>query len=219
MVNEWIVDLRRGGAENKFLGGWTMGNENSKIVDARGLDCPRPVIMTRRALAAADVTEVTAIVDDEVARDNIVKLAADLACSADVDSRGADYYIRITKPEQGCALLEQSTETVYLVSSDALGRGDDELGRLLMKNFFYALAESGGAGKVLLFINGGVRLTCQGSPIIDHLSQLEEDGAEVSSCGTCLDFYKLKESLQVGKITNMYSILEYLQQAPRVINF
>lgn len=193
-----------------------MGN-HEEIVDARGLACPQPVILARRALEATDKRRITAVVDNEVARDNIVKMAESLSCSVSVEQRGKDIYIHITKPEQYSTALETHENVLFLVTADTLGRGNDELGRLLMKNFFYALTEQGGLGKVFIFLNSGVNLTCAGSPILDYLYELQRDGAEILSCGTCLDYYGLRQKLGIGQITNMYAIVEYLQKIPRVI--
>jgi selenium metabolism protein YedF len=187
------------------------------IVDTRGLACPQPVILTRRALETSLQDKITVIADSETARDNIVKMAQSLSCGVEVDRRGPDFYISITKPEDFTADLELHEHLLLLVGSDCLGRGSDELGRLLMKNFFYTLTEQGGLGKVIIFINSGVNLACSGSPVLDYLYELEREGAEVFACGTCLDYYKLREQLSVGQVINMYTILEYLQQAPRVI--
>ncbi|HHW40101.1 MAG TPA: sulfurtransferase-like selenium metabolism protein YedF [Syntrophomonadaceae bacterium] len=191
--------------------------KHEEIVDARGLACPQPVILTRRALEAAEKGSITAVVDSEVARDNIVKMATALSCSVDVNRQGKDIYIHITKPEHFGTALEAHENLLFFVTSDTLGKGSEDLGRLLMKNFFYALTEQGGLGKVIIFINSGVTLACSGSPVLDYLYELQQDGAEILSCGTCLDYYRLRDRLGVGQITNMYTILEYLQKVPRVI--
>ncbi|NPV29458.1 MAG: sulfurtransferase-like selenium metabolism protein YedF [Firmicutes bacterium] len=190
--------------------------KKAEFVDARGLSCPQPVILTRRVLEKGG-QRVTAVVDSEVARDNIVKMARALACEVEVEREGSDYYIHITKPEDLAPELDPRESLLILVTSESLGRGSEELGKLLMKNFFYTLTEQGGLGKVLIFLNSGVHLTCTGSPVLDYLYELEQDGAEVLSCGTCLDYYRLRDRLGVGEVTNMYTILEYLQKIPRVI--
>lgn len=196
--------------------------DRPKVVDARGLACPQPVILARRALETIDGGSITAVVDSEVARDNIVKMAKSLSCKVEVDSKGEEYFIHITKPEtlqdkSFSTELERQELVLYLVTSDSLGRGSEELGRTLMKNFFYTLTEQGGLGKVIIFLNSGVYLTCTGSPVLDYLYELEQDGARILSCGTCLDYYKLRDRLGVGEVTNMYAILDYLQKVQRVV--
>jgi selenium metabolism protein YedF len=187
------------------------------VVDVRGLACPQPVILTRQALDKSAGERLTVVADDEAARDNIVKMAQSLSCRVEVEHQGSDFVISITKPEDFGTALEPQENVLFLVASDSLGRGSEELGRVLIKSFFYALSEQGGLGKVIIFINSGVHLACTGSPVLDHLFELQQDGAEIFACGTCLDFFKVKEQLSVGQVTNMYNILEYLQKVPRVI--
>ncbi len=187
------------------------------VVDVRGMDCPQPVILTRRALEQTRQDRITVVADSETARDNITMMAQSLSCGVEVNQRDHDFYIDITKPEEFGAALEPQENLLFLVASDCLGRGSEELGMLLMKNFFYTLSEQGGLGKVIIFINSGVKLACTGSPALDSLFELQQDGAEIFACGTCLDYFKLKGQLSVGQVTNMYAILDYLQKAPRVI--
>jgi selenium metabolism protein YedF len=191
--------------------------QQSDVLDVRGLTCPQPVILTRQALERSGQDGITAVADDETARDNIVKMARSLSCGVEVNQRGDDFYIAITKPEDFGTALEPRENLLYLVASESLGRGSEELGKVLMKSFFYTMSEQGGLGRVIIFINSGVKLACTGSPVLDFLFELQQDGAEIFACGTCLDYFKLKDQLSVGQVTNMYTILEYLQKVPRVI--
>ena len=93
--------------------------------------------------------------------------------------------------------------TTILIASDKLGHGEDELGALLMKNFIYSLARSHDGLERVLFMNSGVTLACEGSASLDDLRILLDDGVAVRSCGTCLDFLGLKESLTVGEVGTM----------------
>jgi selenium metabolism protein YedF len=93
--------------------------------------------------------------------------------------------------------------TAFVIASDTLGRGDDELGALLMKNFIYSLARTEAKPRTVGFMNGGVRLTCEGSPSLDDLVLLVQAGVKVRSCGTCLDFLGLKDKLAVGEVGTM----------------
>jgi len=87
--------------------------------------------------------------------------------------------------------------------TDVLGSGDEELGRLLMRNFVYSLARQDAKPARLMFMNGGVRLTCEGSPVLEDIKAMAGAGVVVKTCGTCLDFLGLKENLAVGEIGDM----------------
>lgn len=188
-------------------------------LDVRGMECPQPVILTKKELEKADVTAVVTIVDNEVARDNVVRFAKNANYEVEVEQKDEDYYIRICKemtPEMETT-LQTSSELVYLVLGDKLGRGEDELGSILMRSFFYSLAESEIKPGTLIFMNSGVNLVSEGSPVLTELMALEKNGTEILACGTCLDYYKLKEKLCVGSVSNMYAILEKMSTATKVI--
>lgn len=190
------------------------------IVDARGLTCPQPVIATKKALENLSGDQLITIVDNEVARDNVVKLAESMAMNVEVEHHRDRYHIHIHKQEStSFSAAGDQYSSVMLFSSDALGTGAAELGEILMKSFFYTLVESDSKPETLLFLNKGVYLTCEGSPILAHLLQLEKFGVEILSCGTCLDYYNLKGQLLAGSVTNMYAILEKVTAAERAITF
>ncbi|GEA14593.1 MAG: hypothetical protein PWR22_1168 [Moorella sp. (in: firmicutes)] len=189
-----------------------------KIVDARGLACPQPVIQTKKALESLGPDgELVTIVDNEVARDNVLKLARSLECATSVREQGSEYYIHIRKESIPATQLSVNPGQVLLVTSASLGRGSEELGSILMRSFFYSLSETEVLPRRVLFINSGVQLCCQGSPVLDSLLALEQKGVEILACGTCLDYYHLKEKLCAGSVTNMYTIIEHLMAAEKVI--
>lgn len=104
-------------------------------------------------------------------------------------------------------------KTAIFVTASTLGKGDDGLGNILMKNFFLTFSEKDSVPEYILFVNEGVFLAAEGSPVLDTLELLSEKGTQVLSCGTCLDFYKLKEKLKVGTVTNMYTITDILSES------
>ena len=104
-----------------------------------------------------------------------------------------------------------------LVASDRLGDGPEELGRLLMKNFIITLLDLDEVPDRLLFVNSGVFLTTEGSELLEALDKLGNRGVEVLSCGLCLDFFKRKDKLRAGAVTNMFTIAESLMQAGSVV--
>ena len=198
-----------------------------KTIDARGLPCPQPVILTRKALAEGGFELLEITVDNEAARENILKFAAYAHCPVEgVVSEGTLHRIRLAPdagtrvaaaPEaEACPSPQQVAGATVLLSSDGLGQGDPDLARLLMRGFVYALQECELPPRRIILMNGGVRLAIEGSDSLEHLRSLADLGVEVLACGTCLEFFKLKESLAVGRITNMYEIASLLLQGPTV---
>jgi len=108
---------------------------------------------------------------------------------------------------------------VIVLTSEVLGDGPEELGRLLMKNFLYTLTGAEQLPSTLLFLNSGVKLLVEGAVTVESLLVLAERGVELLACGTCLDYYQLKDKLAVGQVSNMATIQEKMLQAENVINF
>jgi len=191
-----------------------------KTIDARGLACPQPVVLTKREFDNGAV-EITTLVDNEAARENVTRLGESLGCQVKVNREDGWYGVVLHKQpgEQvvGKTELLNEAKDVVLIASEHFGRGEAELGTVLMKSFLYTLNEAPGQIKSLIFMNSGVKLTSQGSPMLDLLQSISGQGIEIYSCGTCLDYHELKEQLAVGVVTNMYSALEMMQQAGKVI--
>lgn len=192
-------------------------------IDARGQVCPKPVIMTKKALEEVNEGIVSCIVDNEVAKENVSKLAKSLNLEYKVNKTNAgDFHIHITKGDS----LEEEAETcipnmhkdmAIVFGSDKMGKGADDLGRTLMNGFVYTLTESAPFPSVLIFLNSGVKLTTEGSKVVEDLKKLEDTGVEILSCGTCLDYYEITSKLQVGSVSNMYTILEKMKNATNTI--
>lgn len=189
------------------------------IIDARDLACPEPVIMTKKAMDGG-LSNLTAIVNQDVAVENISRLAKSQGYDIDVEQVGSDFHIHMNKTtDLEVDQQEIQGDAAILISSRLFGHGDEELGQILMRSFIYALNELEGRIKNIIFVNAGVFLSTEGSPVIEQLRALEKRGVEVLSCGTCLDFYGLKEKLLVGKATNMYSIAEIMTSSSRTLTF
>jgi len=183
--------------------------------------CPAPVITTKRTLEEAGGEIIQIIVDPGAARENVTRFAV---------SRG--YTVQETPVERGYALTigggepvpvgratgaVPANKSVILVTSDRLGDGGGELGRLLMKNFIITLLDLERLPDRMLFLNSGVLLTTEGSEVLEALDALGNRGVEILSCGICLDFYHKKDSLGVGAATNMFTTAESLMEAGSVI--
>lgn len=104
----------------------------------------------------------------------------------------------------------ESKGPIFLITTDSLGRGREELGKILMSNFIVTIKESPVLPEKIIFLNSGVFLAIKGSPVLEELEQLESLGVGILSCGTCLDYYQIKDNLAVGTITNMYDTVESL---------
>ena len=205
-----------------------------KEIDARGEACPRPVIMTKKALDSLKSGIVTTIVDNEVAKDNISKLAASFDYSFKIDKgKENEYYIEISKGEEKDQGQEEQSEiqedsnvcipdtfkdVTIAISSDKMGTGSDELGKILMKSFIYTIRETTPWPATIVLYNSGVYLTCEGSEVLEDFQAMEKEGVEIISCGACLDYYHLTDKLKAGEIGNMYSIYEKIRNANNTIN-
>ncbi len=204
-----------------YSGGFIMSRE----IDCRGMLCPKPVILTKKALDEMKEDEqILTIVDNEVARENMSKLFTNLGYNFEVEEKDDLFYIRgvkgsseVVKDDSSSDIQYSSGNTVVLFDKDMLGHGNDELGKVLVKGFIYTLTEFENKPKTLLFINGGIKLTTEGSEVLEDLKILKEAGVEIFSCGTCLDYYGVADKLAIGEISNMYDIAEKLLNASNTI--
>jgi selenium metabolism protein YedF len=196
---------------------------DKKIVDCRGLSCPRPVLETKKVLDEFQGEDVDVILDNETACENVSLFAAGRNWKVTDISR-EEKIIRLSLRRQSVEACEtnpsprikQETFLVYF-SSETIGRGDDELGRLLMRSFIKSLSDTPPLPKRMLFLNSGVKLATEGSLVLDALKEFEARGVEILSCGTCLDYFRLKDKIGVGKVTNMFDIISSLQTFDRVV--
>lgn len=194
-----------------------------KELDARGELCPKPVIMTKKELDKEENTSVTTIVDNEVAKDNVSKLATSYGYSFTVDmGKENEYYVHISKDGSGEQPATCTPDTfkdlTIAIGSDKMGSGEEALGKILMNSFIYTVKETTPWPKSILLYNSAVYLGCEGSKVLDDLQAMEKEGVEIIACGTCLDYYKISDKLKVGEIGNMYSIYEKLANSNNTIN-
>jgi len=176
-------------------------------LDCRGLACPQPVLETKKALEKVPRGTVVVIVDNEAARENLTLTRGEAAPDA---------------PEaRGCAAAGgdsgQEARPVYFFTGNVIGQGSPDLGETLMKSLFTTLVNGEPAPAAVIFMNTGVYLSTEGSPVLDALRRLAAAGTDVLSCGTCLDYFGLREKLAVGRVSNMYEINAYLAGPHRVI--
>lgn len=186
-------------------------------VDAIGQVCPVPIIMTKNALKDIEEGQVEVSVDNRISLENLQKMSKEMGYDYTVEESGDIFKIVINKMRESVGLRESEENTVVVIDSLHMGKGDVELGRILMKGFIYTLSEMEELPKTILFYNEGVKLAIEGAESLQDLKSLEERGVEILSCGTCLNFYGITEKLRVGSVTNMYTILERQMKATRVI--
>ncbi|HHT63937.1 MAG: sulfurtransferase-like selenium metabolism protein YedF [Bacillota bacterium] len=187
-------------------------------IDARGLNCPAPVIKTKKAIESNPNEDFMIIVNNVGAKENVKRLGENLGYDVTVTEKTGDFFLQMSK--SCCTVIKENSiinNDVIYVSTDKMGQGSDDLGKVLMKGYFYALTEVKPYPKAVLFVNSGVYLTTEGSEVLEYLRVLADHGVEILSCGTCLNFFNLSDKLAIGDVTNMYTIVEQMNQAAKVI--
>ena len=211
-----------------------------QLVDARGKQCPVPVIETKKALKEMTEGMVEVLVDNEIAVQNLTKMAKQMKLSCSSEKVAVDHYVvhievlkrtdEMTQSQSSDNLVQNSVSTIeqnhlettqettiVVLSANYMGEGNEELGKVLMKGFIYALTELDKLPKKILLYNSGAKLSIQGSDSLEDLRLLESKGVEILTCGTCLNFYGISDQLAVGSVTNMYAIAESMMEAIKVI--
>lgn len=202
-----------------------------KRIDAVGKQCPMPVILAKKALEETPEGETVIVtVDNDIAVQNLAKLALQKGygfLSKETDKNR--YEVKMTvgaekiekpenKPEENMNIVCGGTaRPVVVLSSDKMGEGDEVLGKMLMKGFVFALTQLDQKPDKILLFNNGAKLSCDGSDSLNDLKTLEAEGAEILTCGTCLNHYGLEDQLAVGEVTNMYMIADTMMQASKII--
>jgi len=196
-------------------------------VDARGQQCPIPVIRTKEAIAAlGGAGRVEVLVDNEIAVQNLTKMAKQKGYGIQSEKLNDDFRVvfvigdgaETAAPEETVCYPDAVAENaVVAISSDSMGDGDRELGTTLLKGFIFALSKADILPRMILFYNRGAFVTTEGSVSLEDLKSLEAQGVEILTCGTCMNHYGLTEKLAVGSVTNMYSIVEAMTQAAKII--
>jgi len=199
-----------------------------RTVDAKGELCPKPLIMTKKALGEmGDNETLEVLIDNETSMKNVTRFLTDNGFTPSVRSEGNVFHVRVNKTgempesapvEEYCEInLPQKSNYVVAFQRDRLGDGAEELGKILIKAFINTLPEATNQPKSLVFLNAGIFLALKNSPVIDSLTKLERSGVKIFVCGTCLDYYGEKPNIGVGIVSNMYDILEQLSSAGSVV--
>ena len=198
------------------------------VVNAVGDACPIPVVKTMKALnAVKESGEIDVHVDNETAVQNVMKFVSGKGLKPVSEKLEDKHFVirfqtsdsssAVTGAEEISCIPDARGSMVVAVDSETMGSGDEELGKILMKGFIYALSQLEELPKALIFYNAGAKLTVDGSASLEDIKNLEAQGVEILTCGTCLNFFGLTEKLAVGSVSNMYTIVEALSKADKVI--
>ena len=202
--------------------------EQKYTVNAMGEQCPIPVVKTKKVLDSIQGdAEITVLVDNETAVQNLTRMGkhagAEVLSEKKSDKefhvviRVKDFQPASGVQEEISCIPDAKGDFVIAVDTATMGRGNDELGKALMKGFLFAVTQLDTLPKTMLFYNGGATLTTEGSDSLEDLKSLEAQGVKIKTCGTCLNYYGLTEKLQVGEVTNMYDIVETMTKAFKVV--
>lgn len=194
-----------------------------KFIDAKGKNCPMPVIMAKKEIDAG-VKFFEIEVDNKIAVENLKKLANSQGFTTTIEENNGNFKVNFSNGCEECEEVLAKVEgkkplgnwTIF-VNKEIIGAGNDELGQSLMKMFFYTISEGEDLPKSILFMNGGVKVSTLNDQAIEHLKVLQDKGVELLVCGACLNFYGLEEKLEVGKISNMYDITNAMKEVSKVI--
>lgn len=196
-----------------------------KEIDARGLECPTPVLLTKAAIETENAGQLTIIVDNQASRENVTLFLKSKQYLFSVTEKDGDFYITgrsDTGSTPGKPLpeadVDKTEKIMVMAATDRIGHGDDELGRKLMISFIKTLREMGPSLWRLVFVNSGVKLTIKTSEALPALQALQVSGIKILVCGTCLTHFNLMDKKQVGETTNMLDIVTSLQLADKVVN-
>ena len=197
-----------------------------KKVDARGLACPGPVVVTKRALDETAEGEILVLADTENARDNIIRFARSQGCEANTEEEAGCYRIAISrkadsKPAADTYIATRPApekEMVYLFDSDYVGSNRD-LGKVLLNGFMNAALSLPHKKCTVILISNAVKLAIKGSYALEVLENLQQQGVSILICGTCLDFFKIRDAVAIGTISNALEIMQSMTDAASVIKF
>ena len=202
-----------------------------RVIDVLGKPCPIPVIEAKKALAEQVVDGITVKVDNIVSVQNLEKMANGYGYSFSYKESTEDSYeVKIIKdrnkmlgsePEQSISFAShagvQTSGRAFIIGRNTMGDGSQELGKVLIKGFIYSLTELPVPPQVLIFFNSGAFLTSEGANTLADLKALEEKGTEILTCGTCINYYNLRDEPLVGAVANMYEIAEIISSIDSVI--
>ncbi|MHC1724941.1 MAG: sulfurtransferase-like selenium metabolism protein YedF [Syntrophobacteraceae bacterium] len=195
-------------------------------LDCRGMACPNPVLKAKEIIDRGNVSMLSVTVDNPAAKENVSRFLSRMGYEVSLSEEGGDFEVTGTKRESAvaCEVMEaaktqgRESKIAVLIGTDRMGKGDDILGQKLLISFIGTLKEMGPDLWRLILLNGGVKLTVEGSECLAALQTLEKEGTPILVCGTCLNYFGLLEKKLVGETTNMLDIITSMQLADKVIS-
>jgi len=188
-----------------------------KTIDCTGKTCPLPVIETKKALEEGHMDALAIIVDNPTSLENVMRFLQSQGFSVSVMEENEKHRIEATRCQPDEEVIKTEKKFLVFIDGETVGRGSEELGQILMRSFLITLKELNPIPWRIIFMNSGVKLSVEGSPYLEPLNNLMTMGVEILCCGTCLDYYKLKEKLKVGRVSNMFEIASSFLEATNVI--
>ena len=176
-------------------------------IDCRGPEFAQPGLEANKPLEGT--VQYLVLANNQSSEENVKRFAESQDHKVSVAGGKGVIKPKITK--------ETSSDLVIFIDTDSMGRGSEELGKIVMRTFLQTLEQSDVHPKKIILMNGGVKLACQGSEVLEDLQELGKKGVEILACGKCLDFFGIKRDLNAGKVSDMYEILNSLTQAGRVL--
>jgi len=200
-----------------------------KTIDVKGLKCPLPLIETKKALKQLPDDEVLKIIiDNEISKNNVIRFLTDNGIKPEISKRGNIFEVLVNQhnvdlenvdAEKYCIIeTPESNNYIFVFGKDRLGEGSEDLGFVLAGSLLNTLKEMDNLPTKIIFINSGINLVLKGSPTLLPLKELVKSGVELIVCGTCLNYFNKIDEFAIGRISDMYEILESMTKAGKVIN-
>jgi selenium metabolism protein YedF len=199
-------------------------------LDCKGLKCPEPVLRVKKYLEKHGGNVFSVCVDNEASRENVLRFARSQGCEVSVSADSANCSLITVSPNGGVPEKKPFNEEeypceipgggnlIYVISSDIMGYGSDELGWALLQTYVTTIEQINPLPSHVLLYNGGVKLAATTGKSLEALQNLEKRGVQIWCCGTCLEFFHLEEGRKVGTITNMYDIMNTMATAQKVMS-
>lgn len=190
-------------------------------IDARGIPCPKPVLLAEEALSKISEGIVEILVDNEASVGNLSRFATKSGFYSETIQENNYWRVKIVKGYP-CELpieeakKETEKDILLIIGSDTMGK-EEELGKILMKSFFETIKVTKEIPHTIFFLNAGVKLTTTNEDIIPILKEIEAMGVEIFSCGTCLKHYNLESELKVGYRGTSNHIVEGMKDFKKTV--